>query len=152
MLYDGSVSKEFTEVVTPLAQVYDSRLNLSAVSCCRMKVAEIIAAQGEMCLDKLESNRMARAVAFCERLGYSISDYPVVVSEFLGEGSLGRAHDNKIYISKRALMMGTKMLAGTLLEEFLHLKHKLGDETRDMQNFLIDSVISLGERLTGEPL
>jgi hypothetical protein len=40
------------------------------------------------------------------------------------------------------------MVAGTLIEEYLHLKHGIVDETRQMQNFLIDTICSLGERIT----
>jgi hypothetical protein len=49
-------------------------------------------------------------------------------------------------------MIGTKTVAGTLIEEFIHLKHGLGDECRDMQNFLLDRLVSLGEQMHGEPL
>lgn len=32
------------------------------------------------------------------------------------------------------------------------LRHPLYDETRAMQNFLMDTIVSLGEQITGEPL
>jgi len=47
---------------------------------------------------------------------------------------------------------GTKMIAATLLEEHIHLKLKLKDYTVNMQNYLFEKIISLGEELVGEPL
>lgn len=105
-----------------------------------------------MRLSELERTRLEKAATFCERLGFAVHEYPIIVSEFLGEEVLGRSHEGKIYISKRTLMMGTKMLAGTLIEEFIHLRHQLYDETLTMQNFLVDTIVSLGEQITGEPL
>jgi hypothetical protein len=49
-------------------------------------------------------------------------------------------------------MVGTKTVAGTLIEEFIHLKHGLADESRDLQNFLLDRLVSLGEEMQGAPL
>ena len=62
------------------------------------------------------------------------------------------AEKNVIYISTRTFSMGTKMLAGALLEEYWHLKHDVRDETRTMQNLLIDIICSLGERITKKAL
>jgi hypothetical protein len=62
------------------------------------------------------------------------------------------AENDRIYISRRAFMMGTKTVAGTAIEEFIHLRYKYEDESRGMQEFLLDRLVSLGEQMKGEPL
>ena len=87
-----------------------------------------------------------------KKLNIHVLEYPVVFTEYLGEGILGMAKNETIYISRLTLNQGTKMLAGTLMEEYFHLKYKLQDCTYTMQNFLIDRIMTIGEELIGEPL
>lgn len=145
-------SEEFATVVRVLAKSFTKGLNHSAVTACRGNLLDSLANVEHMPLTSVDQVRMDRAIAFCKGIGFSVDEYPIVVTEFLGEGVLGRAHNDHIFISKRTLMMGTKMLCGTLIEEFIHLRHKLRDETYEMQNFLFDALVSMGEQLTGEPL
>jgi hypothetical protein len=75
------------------------------------------------------------------------------VVESLGEGCLGLAEGQTIYIAERVFHMGgTKQLASTLIEEYLHLRHGWKDLTRELQTFLFDKLVSVGEELVGEPL
>src|SRR5690606_33362404 len=146
-------SKPFLSVVSELARNFDSSLSRSALKAAQVWIMDHLHEDATpMRLSELERTRLEKAATFCERLGFAVREYPIIVSEFLGEEVLGRAHNGKIYISKRTLMMGTKILAGTLIEEFIHLRHQLYDETRTMQNFLVDTIVSLGEQLIGEPL
>ena len=62
------------------------------------------------------------------------------------------AENDRIYISRRAFMQGTNRVAGTLIEEFIHLRYGHKDETRGMQEFLLDRLVALGERMTKKPL
>src|SRR5258706_14399226 len=73
-------------------------------------------------------------------------------SDHLGEGVLGLAIDGEIWISRLAFAQGTKMLAGTIYEEWLHISRNLKDESRELQNFLLDRLMSMGEVVQGEPL
>lgn len=102
----------------------------------------------EMPLTDTERRELNDAIAFCESVGFNITKYPVFVSETLGKGILGLAVKDKqeIWISRHCMMMGRRMLIGTLMEEFLHLAHGLEDESRAMQNFLFDLVVTLAER------
>jgi hypothetical protein len=145
-------SPQFLSTVERLARTFDPYLNKSAMEVCRIWLMDQLHAAKDAFLSPVEELRLAKAKDFCHRIGYNVSDYPVVVSEFLGADVLGRAHNETIYISKRALLMGTKMVAGTLIEEFLHLRHKLADCERPMQNFLLDALCTMGEQLIGEPL
>ncbi len=151
--FDGVLpSKTFLGTVSRLARSFDPALSRSAMESCRIWMLDQLQETAPVELSRLEQARLDRAKDFCARIGYPVAEYPIVVSEFLGEEVLGRAHEETIYVSKRVLMMGTKMLAGTLIEEFLHLRHHLRDCERSMQNFLMDAIVSLGEQLTGEPL
>lgn len=102
----------------------------------------------EFALTETERRELNDAIAFCESVGFNISKYPVFVSETLGKGVLGLAVKDKqeIWISRHCMMMGRRMLIGTLMEEFLHLAHGLKDESREMQNFLFDLVVTLADR------
>lgn len=103
-------------------------------------------------LDKLDQSRLERAITFLNKLGYPVQEYPIVVTDLLADGILGLAHEGKIYLSQRVFLQGTHMVAGTVLEEFIHLRHNLPDTSRDMQNYLMDTVIRMGERALGEAL
>lgn len=100
----------------------------------------------------IEEKMMAKAINFLVNLGLFNEKYEICVVETLGYGTLGLALNNKIYISKDIFNHGTKYLASTLLEEFIHLDRKYFDCTRELQTHLFDTVISLGERLNGEPI
>lgn len=108
----------------------------------------------EIGLTKVQLMSLSRALDFCGKIGYPIRDaYPIKVVESLGDGGLGLALDGTIFIAEAVFHMGgTKQLASTLIEEYLHLRHGWEDFSRAMQNHLFEKMISLGEELTGEPL
>ena len=100
----------------------------------------------------VESDILAKAVKFCHGLGFPVAEYPVIVTDSLGPAILGMAENERIFLSRLALMQGTKRVAGTLIEEFVHLRYKYKDESRGLQEFLLDRLVSLGEQMQGEPL
>lgn len=104
-------------------------------------------------MSKVQAMSMRKAIDFCERMGFEVSAYPIKPVESLGEGILGLAQEGTIYVAERAFEMGgAKQLASTLIEEFLHLRHGWQDCTRELQTYLFEKVVSLGEELAGEPL
>lgn len=145
-------SDTFQAVTRRLHAAFDPRLNRTAWEACRIWIMDKLHEEPQAKLTSLEQARLDKAISFCERVGFPVREYPIHVTNFLGEGVLGRAHEGRIYISQRSFMMGTKVLAGTLIEEFLHLRHRCDDMTRTMQNILIDLICSMGEQITGEPL
>ena len=102
-------------------------------------------------LDGLQKDMLEKAKAFCRQIGFDIT-YDIVIAESLGRGTLGLAEDGRIYLSWRCFDMGTKQVAATLIEEFLHLKHGVKDESRELQDLLLLKLVSLGEELIGEAL
>lgn len=103
-------------------------------------------------LNKIEAIQLERATKFVEFMGYELSEYPVIVTADLGERVWGRAYQGRIYVSRAAFTMGTKIVAGTLIEEYIHLRHKLGDESRALQDHLLNALVSMGELAYGEPV
>jgi len=108
----------------------------------------------EVSLTKVQLMSLRKALAFCATIGFQIDGaYPIKVVESLGDGGMGLAEDGTIFIAERVFHLGgTKQLASTLIEEYIHLRHGWADMTRDLQNFLFDKVVSLGEEIAGEPL
>lgn len=107
----------------------------------------------EVLLTKVQLMMLNKALDFCTSVGFNIRGaYPIKVVESLGEGGLGLAEDKTIFIAERVFHMGSKQIASTLIEEYIHLKHGYKDMTREMQNYLFDKIVSLGEEIAGEPL
>lgn len=104
-------------------------------------------------LSPLEKKTIEHAKDFIRRaLRIDIDDFPVIYTKNLGELVLGRAIKGKIYISELAFQAGTKQVASTLLEEWVHLKTGADDFDRKMQNWLFDRILATGAELIGEPL
>ena len=119
---------------------------------CKTSTIEVLNKRAPMLLDAVDTARLKKAVEFAKQINFQVDDYPIICTKHLGESVLGMAIDRKIYISDRVLHMGTKMLVGTLIEEYLHISEGVDDCTRTMQNLLMDVICSLGERIAGDPL
>ncbi len=138
-------SDEFFQAFQQCAN--DARVNKTARAL-MMRKGKIIDKEVE--LDAIQRQQLDNAVGFLKAIGHDVSRYPIKVVELLGP--LGMAKEGIIYISPAAFRMGTKYVAGTLYEEFIHLSEGVFDETRAMQNILIDTIMSMGERLIGRPI
>lgn len=136
-----------TELMSNLIHVPNSLKIL-----CKLSIIDILSNRAPMELDVIDTARLKKAIAFAKKINFQVDDYPIILTQHLGEQVLGMAIDRKIYISDRVLHMGTKMLVGTLIEEYLHISEGVDDCSRGMQNLLFDTICSLGERIIGEPL
>ena len=143
-------SDEFIEVVDLLTKDQVANINPSAFVLYK-DVARKGLTPETMTVSVVEGKMLKRALAICAQFGFDIK-YDIIVTESLGSNILGLAEGGKIYLSQLAFDKGTKCVAGTILEEYLHLKHHLIDNTREMQNFLVDKIITMMEQATGEPL
>lgn len=96
-----------------------------------------------------EKVTLERGVSFCIRLGYKVNDFPISVIETLGPGVLGKADavNKRIYIAKTTLAQGIPCTAATLIEEWAHLRLALPDESRALQNWLLEQITRLGAEL-----
>lgn len=145
-------SKQFLQVVGEALSERMCKVNPTAMRVWQEATKQTIAPV-ELALTKVQQTSLTRAIEFCERMGYPVRSYPIKAVESLGDGCLGLAQDRTIFVAERAFQMGgAKQLAATLIEEFLHLRHGWKDCTREMQNYLFEKLVSVGEELVGEPL
>jgi hypothetical protein len=106
-------------------------------------------------LTRVQQTQLDKAIAFVGQIGFAdeITKYPIEIANWLGEGINGLAEDETIRISKECFDKGTKFVASTLLEELVHCHYRLPDESRDLQTWLFNRIITMGEEyVTGEPL
>lgn len=145
-------SEEFIRTVGEAVSMGVSDLNPSAVKMWR-RVTKKEVTPREVTLTAVQLQQLNRALDFCGRIGFPVrGTYPIKIAESLGDGTLGLAYEGTIFIAERVFHQGTKQLAATLIEEYLHLRHHLEDESRELQTYLFDRVVSLGEELVGAPL
>ncbi len=108
-------------------------------------------------LSAVERTMFARAKTFCAAMGLHEVKGPALKIRFassLDSGVLGKytKKTDTIYIAREAFQQGTKLLAGTLFEELLHARRDLADESRALQNYLINALVSEYEERMGSPL
>jgi hypothetical protein len=103
-------------------------------------------------LTRLQQATFDRACGFLTKLGFHLQHEVVFVETLGSQWISGLAQKERIYIPISTFGKGTKFLASTLLEEHLHLTQGLADESRELQDWLFDKVVSMGEELLGEPL
>jgi hypothetical protein len=98
----------------------------------------------EVTPSKDETNTLREAFSILENAGCDLDLYEVTLCETLGPNVMGLYHTVKdhIFVSREALMRGHNYAAIVLYEEWLHKRHKLKDNTRSMQTFLLGKIIS----------
>lgn len=146
-------SAEFLQVVGSAVADRRCKVNESAMNAWKDYTKQSFCPE-EITLTKVQLMTLNKALDFCESIGFHIRNtYPVKIVESLGENVLGLAEDRTIFVAERVFSLGgTKQLASTLIEEYVHLKHGYADMTRELQSFLFDKLVSIGEEMTGEPL
>lgn len=90
-----------------------------------------------------EANKMSEAIRILEALECDLDLYEVQLTETLGPNVMGLYHRDRdqIFICREAVAQGPHMLAMVLFEEWLHKRHKLKDNTRAMQTYLLSRLI-----------
>jgi hypothetical protein len=148
------MSDEFKSVCRKLGDQKPQNLNMAAIRWYETRARSfqpVIPAT----LTKVQQAQLDRAVSFVKKIGLrdDFDDYPVTVVNWLGEGIYGQVKNGHISISKDCFDKGTKFLASTLLEEYVHCRYGLRDESRNLQTWLFDRIITMGEEfVTGEAL
>lgn len=148
----------FLEVVGHLRQqLCDTGISQSAIQLHIQETEVKTVLPTESCkLNEVETLQLERAEKFCkEVLELEIDTYPLIVCKHLGpDGYLGRADmvEGIMYISKQCFKEGTKRVAVAILEEYTHCAHSVLDETAEQKWVYLNQILSLGERIQGEPL
>lgn len=148
-------SAEFLETVGEAVSQRRFNVNATAVKVWRECTKQPFT-PNEINLTRVQMVSLERSITFLDGIGIRVRGaYPIKFTDSLGDGVLGLADQDAqtIWIAERVFEIGgTKQLAATLMEEYIHLRHGWADMTRDLQNFLFEKVISLGEELNGEPI
>lgn len=151
--HGGKPGETFIRVAAGCMADRMCKVNMTAVKVVQDATRQEVAPR-EIELTEVQQASVERAIAFCERMGFPLRDaYPIKFVEALGDGTLGLAAKQTIYISERVFEIGgAKQLASTLIEEYLHLRHGWADLSRELQTYLFEKLVSVGEELAGEPL
>jgi hypothetical protein len=79
---------------------------------------------------------------FFTECGFKIP-YEIIIVEFDNKEVMGSITDDKeILISAQAFTQGKQFVTRVMIEEYVHIKHGVEDETRGFQNAIIDEFIS----------
>lgn len=95
-------------------------------------------------LTSMRKKMLDRAINFTERMGHKPSEIPIIIAE-LGNSTMGKYCDGKIYLDPINFEKGTKTVVSTLLEELVHHETGKSDCCYDMQTYLFDRIVSLYE-------
>ncbi len=147
---DWAVSETFVKVCERL-QKSDKGICSSARQLLKNKIIKDRAFP-KFTLNEVQEKQAFKAKAFLMAMDLPVDEFPIKYVTGLGDGVMGQALDGIIYISEMPFNMGTKQLASTLMEEWVHLKTGCHDFDRRMQNWLFDKILSLGENINGEPI
>jgi len=146
----------FLDVVGELRKKYkDKGINHTAIELHKQqrKVTKVM--PGISChLNKVQEQQLKKAVDFCSNtLELELDEYQLIVCKDIAD-DLGRADMEAgiMYISKKCFDQGTKRVAVAILEEYTHCHHEVKDETVEQKWVYLEQIISLGERMEGEPL
>lgn len=96
-------------------------------------------------LSDRQREKLDRALALCKDLSANLAPEEIKFVRSLGNDVLGLCDKRQIYIAETTFDWGISTLAATIYEEWLHRDHDLVDESRAMQNFLFQKLISLVE-------
>lgn len=132
----------------------DNKVPRALESLCKPSMSEQLRQKDDLELEGVQKMQLEKAKGFLINLKLYKEEYPIRVMDTLGDGVLGLADrdSDTIYLSENVFNLGTKYVAGTLYEEYIHLKYGVDDETRAFQDVVINHLMSVGETLVQEPL
>lgn len=150
----NSPSPEFLKVAAGLRGRLDNvaKANPAAMKLAGQMGLANLGPTDSVALHPIEQDRFDRAKQFLSDAGYNIADYPITIVDDLGDGIYGLAKEGKIFVAKAAFQKGTKEVASTLLEEFVHLRTGYSDMTRQLQTWLFDELLLQSEKAAGVAL
>lgn len=101
----------------------------------------------EEAMTPVEQQQLDKCLRILPDVFPDFKDYPIMVVKTLGETTMAvaDADQGKMVVSKAAFRLGTKFLMSTLIEEYLHLKTGYGDQTRQLQTYLFDTIVTMIE-------
>lgn len=151
--YSGyQVSKEFEAVIRKGLKANPERVNQSAAQLyfSHTKGSRKREDWEKAKLTSGEEGELEWGLATVQDWGfdYTAEGYEVVVTEFCGPNTLARAEGNSLVVLKREILSQRTLLLRALLEEFVHHKFQVADNSREMQNALFGQIIRLGQQIS----
>src|SRR5690606_27072951 len=95
----------------------------------------------EIEMQPLWQETLNKAIGFLNECGFDIV-YPVKAALFNNKDIMGCALNGTIYISDIGFERGVNELVNTLIEEYIHIKYDVYDESRGFQTAIITEMIS----------
>ena len=103
--------------------------------------------------DENEQLRIDKGLAFLEAANYKVT-CQIMVTDSPTAGALAMAlpDTDTIVLTPKLFDMGMQWVVRALIEEQMHLQHKVRDHSREMQNLLFTWLIQEYEKRTGQVL
>lgn len=89
-----------------------------------------------------EQQMLTKACGILNKMGYSVTEEKVKFFASLGKGISGSANSDFLCITRDAMDRGMRYLVSTLLEEHIHHAYGYLDESRELQTWLFDELVS----------
>jgi len=100
----------------------------------------------ELPLNELHKATLGKVKDFIIEAGYDeLLEYPIVLGVFENKKTMGYADmkEKKIVVSEIGIDKGSNYLLEIIIEEYIHLKHNVHDETRGFQDACIQEMVKL---------
>jgi len=100
----------------------------------------------EIELTKLHQSSLEKAIDFFIECDYKeVTNYEVVVARFEKKDVLGLAdfQNQRIILSENCMENGIQTIIETMIEEYIHLKYEVKDETRGFQDAAIKELVKI---------
>lgn len=97
-------------------------------------------------LTDAQHKQLGEALRLVRHVGGKVGVEDLNFANGLGPDVFGAVTRGKIYIATRTFDMGTRFLASTIYEEWLHKSEGYEDNSRSLQNFLFEKLMSWVER------
>lgn len=94
----------------------------------------------------LQEKTLNDALYFLKECQFDVN-YEIQVAIFDDKDILGCAYDGKIYISEIGMEKGVNDVVNTILEEHIHLKYDVQDETRAFQTSMLTEFVSYMKKI-----
>lgn len=106
----------------------------------------------EVKLSQEEANELANAIRRLAAWGFDYERYNffVKVVETIGSGTIARVNGKRECVLGRKALADPDLLDQALVEEFIHLRDEVNDNSRAMQNVLFREIIRLGRKVNNE--
>lgn len=95
----------------------------------------------EVVPSELTKETLNKALDFLKEVQFDMP-YDIKIVKFGESNIMGCAHQGEILISELAIERGVNDTVNTIIEEFIHLKHGVQDETRAFQTASINELIA----------